>query len=154
MDQLDMHYREMRDIWTDYNHRQEFEHTLIDRKTTWLLTTQAILFAAYGLTFDGTITDEALEIFRVVVGFTGLSIAVIILVGVLALIESKHLSWEIYRDFYNGSGNPDLPKPLDRHSLQWGVETRNTHRALLPDLWIPVLFIAAWVTVLISGFAL
>jgi hypothetical protein len=46
MNQPDAKYQGMRDIWNDYNHRQEFEHELIDRKTTWLLTTQAILFAA------------------------------------------------------------------------------------------------------------
>ena len=41
-----------RSSWDDYNRKQEFEHDLINRKTTWSLTTQGILFAAYGVTFS------------------------------------------------------------------------------------------------------
>ena len=37
------------EAWRDYNDRQQFEHQLIDRKTVWLLTTQGLLFAAYGV---------------------------------------------------------------------------------------------------------
>ena len=37
-------------MWQDQNHRQEFEHDLLNRKTTWGLTGQTILFAAYGVT--------------------------------------------------------------------------------------------------------
>jgi hypothetical protein len=42
---------EYRDIWDDHNHSQEFEHNLINRKTTWSLTAQTLLFAAYGVVF-------------------------------------------------------------------------------------------------------
>jgi len=38
MGQVGERYPERRDIWNDYNHRQEFEHDLINRKTTWWLT--------------------------------------------------------------------------------------------------------------------
>ena len=37
------------DPWEDYRKGQEFEHTLIDRKTSWFLAAQGLVFAAYGL---------------------------------------------------------------------------------------------------------
>jgi hypothetical protein len=39
MEDCDRNYKETRDILGDYNHRQEFEHELLNRKTTWMLTT-------------------------------------------------------------------------------------------------------------------
>lgn len=145
MSQLpDGNYQEMRDTWDDYNHRQEFEHELIDRKTTWLLTTQAILFAAYGVTFERNYTDERLDRFRLVIGWSGLLIAAIVLVGVLGLIRSKRLSWKAYKDFFDGPQAPDLPTPFDGLQLEWGVNSHNTKLTLLHDVLLPMVFIGAW----------
>ncbi len=102
MDQRDNEYGEMRDIWSDYNRRQAFEHDLINRKTTWLLTAETILFAAYGFSFGDTNADE----FEVVTNsemrfaWSGLFIAVSMLVGVLAVINSKRMSWELYKEIF------------------------------------------------------
>ena len=52
-------YKEARDVWEDSQHRQEFEHDLINRKTTWSLTGQTILFAAYGVTLRSDFADKA-----------------------------------------------------------------------------------------------
>lgn len=38
-----------KELFFDYTARQKFEHELINRRVTWLLTSQTILFAAYGL---------------------------------------------------------------------------------------------------------
>jgi hypothetical protein len=133
----------MRHIWDDHNHRQEFEHDLINRKTTWLLTTQALLFAAYGVTFIGDRIDGMRIPFRNVVAYSGLAIAAIVVVGVCAVIISKFLSWKAYRAFFDS--NPiALPMPLDQGKLQWGVHTVNTLAALAPDVLLPVVFIVAW----------
>jgi hypothetical protein len=146
VDQRDNEYGEMRDIWSDYNRRQEFEHDLINRKTTWLLTAETILFAAYGVSFGQTSADEfrgAVE-FRDAVAWSGLLIAVIMLVGVLSVINSKRMSWMLYRDFFDASGTPNLPRPLNRRPLAWGVRTGNNLMTLLPDVALPIVFIGTW----------
>jgi hypothetical protein len=110
MAQVNDRYQESRDIWNDYNSRQEFEHDLINRKTTWWLTTQTILFAAYGVTltiqfrslaeFRNSPEFRAVTEFRNVIAGVGLAVAVVTLIGVLALIRSKYRSWAMYQDFY------------------------------------------------------
>lgn len=82
-------YQEMRDVWSDYIQRQEFEHDLINRKTMWLLTTQTIIFAAYGLTFDGEGAAQGVNQFRDALEWSGLLIALVVLFGVLFLIKSN-----------------------------------------------------------------
>lgn len=42
----------LRQAWQDFRTHQEFEHLLIDRKTSWLLTTQGLLLATYAITLD------------------------------------------------------------------------------------------------------
>ena len=37
------------DLYKDYMNRLDFEHELINRRVTWLLTSQSILFAIYGI---------------------------------------------------------------------------------------------------------
>ena len=135
-------YQEERDVWIDHNRRQEFEHELIERKTTWLLTTQAILFAAYGVTFRGGTTADGVEKFRDVLSWSGLAIATITLISVLAMLNSKRLSWTTYKKFFEAPTTLDLPKP--HHGLEWGVHTVNTRIALLPEILLPIVFIVAW----------
>lgn len=147
-DDTDPQYKEMRDIWTDYNHRQEFEHTLIDRKTTWLLTAQALLFAAYGVTFDSKNTANTPHEFRTVVAWLGVSGAAIVLLGVVCLIYSKRRSWRDYHDFFVKPESPRLPEPLGE-KLEWGVRTKNTWGTLAPDFLLPFAFIGAWCVLLI-----
>ena len=132
-----------RDEWDDYDKRQEFEHQLIDRKTTWLLTSQSILFAAYGVTLNATASGDLVSSFRRVVAVAGLLIAVFTWVGVVALINSKRLSFREYREYFDDPA-VDLPKPLNRRALQWGVDTRNTCFVLLPDVLLPLVFVGAW----------
>ena len=57
------------DVFGSFNEFSKFEHQLIDRKTTWALTTQGILFAAYGLTFSNgqLVKAEEAKYFREVV---------------------------------------------------------------------------------------
>lgn len=86
---------EAQPAWSDYNDRQQFEHELLNRKITWLLMAQTILFAADGVTFGGK--GDGLERFRNVVAASGLSIAAIVFVAAVALLNSKRLSWKAYR---------------------------------------------------------
>lgn len=142
---------EGRRIWADFNERQLFEHGLIDRKATWLLTTQALLFAAYGLTFTDNVPTDQLAQFRTVVASAGLLIAALTFIGVVALIYSKHLSWQAYRDYFRDeSAALHLPGPLAERPLQWGVATHNTWVTLAPDVMFPIVFFGAWCFVLAS----
>jgi hypothetical protein len=151
------HYKEARDVWADGAHRQEFEHDLINRKTTWSLTGQTILFAAYGVTLRSDLAGEN-DDFRNVVALSGLAVALVTFAGVLAIVISKLLSWRQYRKFYpnprkeahstkcdNVSGKLYLPRPLNAGKpLQWGVNTINTVVTLTPEVLMPVIFFTAW----------
>jgi hypothetical protein len=140
-----------RTVFKDFNDRQTFEHDLINRKTTWLLTTQSILFTAYGVTFRTALTPEGLETFRRVLAISALAIALIMFFGVFALIGSKWRSWKTYRAWFARKDTPNLPEPFGPDDeLQWGVETRNTKLALAPEVVLPLVFIAAWLSLLLS----
>ena len=142
-------YQESRDVWKDYNHSQAFEHDLINRKTSWWMTGQTILFAAYGLALRSDLADQNKE-FRRVVALSGLALAVVTLIGVLALILSKIISWREYEKFYRHPSpiKLRLPRPLNKRPHQWGVRTWNTPITLLPDVAFPIIFAVAWFTLL------
>lgn len=143
---MDRH-AQMRELWDDHNAAQRFEHDLINRKTTWLLTTQTILFASYGVTFRAPDGDGMLEVFRVVVSVSGLLIALTMSYGVEKLIESKEKSWQQYRDRFTAEA---LVDPLGNPELRWGVDTEHTRKTLLPDRLLPCVFIAAWCVLLVA----
>jgi hypothetical protein len=148
MSNEELRYKRQRDIWADHNARQNFEHELINRKTTWLITSQTILFAAYGVTFRVTNSVDDPRDFRRVVAWAGLSLAIITFVGVCGLLTSKYLAWKLYRAYYEGAPQ-DLPTPLER-PLPWGVKTWNTMGlALWPDVALPLVFIGAWTALLV-----
>jgi hypothetical protein len=86
-----------------------FEHALIDRKTTWWLTAQALLFTAYGITFQAAVSPVK---FQHAIAFTGVAVAALTGIGVVAVLVSKFLSWRQYRMFFcSDSHSP--PRPLD-----------------------------------------
>jgi hypothetical protein len=107
-----------------------FEHDLLNRYLTWLLSSESVLFAAYGLTFakDATLGDPMF--FRQVTAGSGLAIAIVILVGVVAGIMAKLI---IRRE-------ANLP--------QLGVRTWITAMALLADISLPLTFAVAWALIL------
>jgi hypothetical protein len=146
MDEAGERYQECRDTWNDHNARQEFEHELINRKTNWWLTTQTILFAAYGLTLSNDFIPGGNE-FRYVIAFAGLAMAVVTFVGVLAIINSKRLAWKLYAKYYK-ENQIKPPPPINAKPLQWGVNTHNTWLTLAPDVLLPFIFGVAWVLLL------
>lgn len=133
---------ELRRAWLDHRSQQQFEHQLIDRKTTWLLSTQAILFAAYGLSFQNATSSLGdVEHFRHVVSYTGIALSVLTLVGVLAVIRSKLLDWKDFDQHATKQSASVSPKGIS----QWGVRTGNTILSLFPDALFPVVMLVAWV---------
>jgi hypothetical protein len=150
----DISPRKAREIWCDHQSQQVFEHELINRKTTWLLTTQSILFVAYAASFQGADPEgsgpDRSEL-RMVVAGLGLGIAFIVLIGVVGLIRSKYLSWQKYEEAFEPFGPARLPGPLAHKRLQWGVDTRTTFVTLAPDVALPAAFILAWLALLVMG---
>jgi hypothetical protein len=127
-------YVEMRDLWADYNERQSYKHDLMNRKTTWMLTTEGLLFAAVGI--DGV--DAPLDEFEQVVAWSGLSVALAVLIGVVFLIGSKWTSHKQYRDIFSQG-------VLHGPPFRWGgVRTGFTLLTLTPDVVQPIVFIVAW----------
>jgi hypothetical protein len=136
-------HQESRETWQDYNDEQKFEHSLIDRKTTWSLTAQSILFAAYGL----TVTKDAppASEFRLAVAVSGLVVAALTLIGVSGLIVSKLASYRSYKTYFDGEHSLPQPKKNKGNQLKWGpAGTLNTMVTLLPEIGIPALFIVTW----------
>jgi hypothetical protein len=112
----------------DYSARLKFEHELINRRVTWLLTSQSILFAAYGVALKAPAPW-----FLRTVAVTGGAISVFIFVGILAAFAAKYCTW---RDFKN-SGNPTEP---------FWVRTSITYIAFIPEFAMPIVFTIAWAT--------
>lgn len=111
----------------EYSERMKFEHELINRRVTWLLTSQSILFAAYGIALNANASS-----FLGVVAFTGAMTAVFVLVGILASFAAKFCTW---KDFQN-SGNQKEP---------FWVRTPITYLGFVPDFMLPILFAIVWV---------
>lgn len=110
--------------------RMHFEHDLINRRLSWLLTSQTILFAAMALAFkDGELCEKQktfIELIPVMGGVISLSI----FSGVLAGAFAKYKIWK------------------ESKSDQWGVRTQITRWALLgTDLLLPVIFAIIWLCI-------
>jgi hypothetical protein len=82
---------EYRRIFDDYVEGLEFEHELINRKITWLLTSQTILFAALGL----TLRTPSLKFVQVIAA-VGLLISIIVGAGLAGNFRAK---WLVHSDF-------------------------------------------------------
>lgn len=151
MENLDNERQESWRVLDGHYKRQEFEHQLIDRKTTWLLSTQSILFAAYGVTFSRVVSEETVDEFRSVVAWTGVSLSALTMVGVLALVTSKRLYLSKSREYFAGKA---VPGPTLGDPIAWGAKTWITVLSLVPDLTFPIVFILAWSALLGASGAL
>jgi hypothetical protein len=122
--------------YQEYWKRLTFEHDLINRRITWLLSSQTILFAAYGITFTLS-AAKLIGIFPSVIAWSGMIMSILILSGILASLRAKHAVWRDYQNSYDSS-------------QEWGVRTRLTWAGLVPDVCLPLLFAIAWLVVLVS----
>jgi hypothetical protein len=111
--------------------RLRFEHELINRRLTWLLSSQSILFAAYGIAL-GSANQEIASFFLKVTAISGIVIAGLILLGIVAGMIAKRTVWK------------------DSKKKQFGVRTWITYLALVPDTLLPVVFIIAWLSILLN----
>jgi hypothetical protein len=145
---------EQDEIFKEYVDRQKFEHELIDRRVTWLLTSQTILFAAYGL---GASKENVISpLFLNAVAVSGILTSLLLFLGIVAGLRAKWQSWRDYLTLQNQSDEVDCsiasaPENLDDFRKEWGVRTKITKFAIIPDLFLPLIFLGAWACVLTYG---
>jgi len=104
----------------------QFEHELIHRRLTWLLTSETILFAAYGVALGKA------PWFLEIVAIVGLAISAAVFVGIVASLLAKIHIW---LDFRNVPGNEKEP---------FWVRTWITFMGFAPDLALPIVFAVVW----------
>lgn len=85
----------MRQAWEDFRRHQEFEHLLIDRKTSWLLTTQGLMFTHMG----SQSTLDKTKAARAILCWVGVSVSAIIGIEVVAVVSGKYRAWKDYHEF-------------------------------------------------------
>jgi hypothetical protein len=129
--------------WTssaDYRETLKFEHELIDRKLTRLLTSQTILFAAFA--FAASISSVAL--IRILAG-TGLALCLVLAFGMAGNFRAKWYVYLDYRQMVEARGWR-TPAALP---VEWGVRTLTTRWGMVADFLVPAVFTAAWAGILI-----
>ena len=148
---------EYRTKFEDYIHGYEHEHELIDRKETWLLTSQTILFAALGLTLQAK--TPAVKLILVIAG-VGLFLCVAITLGLVGNVSAKRCLYSDYKHFVNStdSASTKIPKIPSSTKTPWGkreagevefgVRTPLTVLGIITDFLIPLAFAGAWSYVL------
>jgi hypothetical protein len=140
-------------LYEMYSARQEFEHDLINRRVTWLLTFQGILFVAYGLGRSNA--HDLPPTFSTVIASCGVASGLAAFVGIFAAAWAKRQNWQDYvslaklADVDDDQCRTARQEKLDEFRREWGVRTRITKWGLAPDFFFPFLFISAWVTLLI-----
>jgi hypothetical protein len=113
-----------------FHERERFEHELINRRLTWLFTSQTVLFAAYGIASRSN-DPHFNHAFLRVTAIIGALIAGLILLGIVAAILAKRTAWKDYQTI--------------EPNAQFGVRTWITYMAFAPDLLLPVIFGLGWI---------
>ena len=112
-----------------YDEHCKFEDQLIANRLSWLLTSESILFAGYGVILRGDMTSkyQASRIFFIV----GITVSILIFVGILAAVLA------------NVHHRRDLQKESDE-KIRFGIRTYTTVTGWSVALLLPVVFIIAW----------
>jgi len=79
----------------------------------WLLSSQAMLSAANGVTFTWEDPSDRLRGFCSVLAMAGLVANALALVRLRAIIKSKQLSWKVYRELFGRSSDLEPARPYD-----------------------------------------
>ena len=121
----------MVDLFDKYDQGLQFEHELINRRLTWLLTSQTILFAALAFAQGKDIPEDAqASLFFDVVTRLGFWISILILIGVVMGVIAKCMVWRdeqerrteikiIKQKAANGEAEMNPSEP-ELENLHWG----------------------------------
>jgi len=108
-----------------YFEKQKFEHELLNRRVTWLLTSQSILFVAYGLADKNIVNYKK---FAEIIPCIGLLLSIAIFIGIVAAIFAKTKIWLDYKEEHP----------------EFGEKTWITIMGFIPDLFLPIMFSYGW----------
>jgi hypothetical protein len=141
-----------------YDRRQSTEHELINRKLTWLFSSQSILFAALAFVLGKEVKDDYKDSFLQTICPLGVCVSIFIFIGVFMCIIAKRRSWKDSKDILEKeitamkqSSLPSKASALVELESQytkvqyWGVRNSITKLALIPDVLMPLAFAAAWI---------
>lgn len=128
-----------REKWTHEDH-------LVNYRLTWLLVSQTLLFAAYGTLLDvlldkqkgldGANRDVVLYMVQSILPWVGMSIAALVLLGVLAaLLAMAKLAY-------------DSSKLVEHEEMRMDVSILTTALGWLSGGLFPVIFLVAWNSVI------
>ena len=129
----------------NYDERQVFEHELIDRRLTWLLTSQTILFAALAFTLEKNNCEDDKAFFTIIISCLGIVISLLIFIGVWMGLRAKRQS---FKDEKLKQMKKD-PLGYETDPVQWGVRTKITKIAVIPDKSLPIVFAITWLIILL-----
>ena len=136
---------ERRKLFEDQVKGLEFEHELINRKITWLLTSQSLLFAALGL----TLASSSLEIVRIIASL-GLAVCVVVAIALAGNIAAKRFVHLDYKRREQSLGSPEPRWGVRGNGeIEFGVRSFTTWLGIAADLAVPLVFAGAWIAVLI-----
>jgi hypothetical protein len=131
------------DLKTDtqkaYDEHCEFEDQLINNRLTWLLASEALLFASFGLIMSSDkVGPEKIDNWTLIFFFVGLSLAGLTFVSIVAAV----LANLVY--FFK------LKKKKKKYEeLTLGVFPPSTVAAWIVACLIPLAFAAGWLLILI-----
>jgi hypothetical protein len=115
-----------------YEKRQAFEHDLINRRLTWLFSSQTLLFTALALVLRKDVVDDSYRIpFFKTISYLGMSTSFFLCVAICMGVLAKYKNY--------------IDEKKSDMQAKWGVRTGITKVALIPDLLMPIGFFTAWV---------
>lgn len=120
----------------ELRHREE---ELISQRLSWLLTSQIVLFAAYGILLKENLPSGNNQRLVDIIEGLGLTIASLIFIGIAAAITASYI---LYRKVNSKTENPLNEKQT------LGVHPVLTIIGWLVAALIPVIFIVAWIMLL------
>lgn len=119
-----------------YDKDLKFEHDLINRRLTWLLTSQTILFGALAFILGKDVFVETRQALLCIIPGLGIVISASLWLAIAMSLTAKAFLWQ---DYKKSSG-----KPKER----FGIRTWITFIAFAPDFFMPLGFVVAWVYIL------
>lgn len=117
------------------------ENDLINHRVTWLTTTQGLLFAALGFSWDRQGTQRLV----VLLCFLGIAMSIVAISGLTGATIAMHRVLRWWKDY----GPKDYKGPA---VIGFGFVEKPFLRYIGVWTWIPILFLAAWVGVLTIRF--
>ena len=121
----------------------EHENTLTNNRFTWLLSSQAFLFAAFALIFEASTKNDVVDALRpfykyllAVFALTGILVALFLSLGLLAAQHQHDALVRWWNEHTNKQTRKSRHPPICGHIPRFGLN--------LPYPTFPIVFVFAW----------